>query len=104
METSKTAIKRTRRAFRLWIEGGKLDRAGFKAGARYYVIPSDSGKGVSLVLDKGGDRTVSSCKRGEKTRPIIDLHSAEIGDIFGGEVEVEVTYMQGVIRAIRGVK
>ena len=50
-----------------WIEGKRLEAAGFVAGARYNTITSHGG--FMLVLDSDGKKKVS----GGAGRPIIDI-------------------------------
>lgn len=44
---------------RVWIEGKKLERAGFTPQARYRLSVDDAARRLTLELDKNGDRLVS---------------------------------------------
>jgi hypothetical protein len=93
---SSTTAKQTARGIRVWLENkAKLESAGFYAGSRY-SIGSTIG-GVILVQCDDGEGRVSSCKRGDVVRPIIDLHSKALASIFNAGAMLEVTYSAGAI-------
>lgn len=93
---SSTAVKQTTRACRIWLENKSLlERAGFGAEARYSLSLS-SGRAI-LVLDDAGKGRVSSCRRGDTVRPIIDLHNAAIAQHFAAGAVVRVEYRAGTI-------
>ncbi len=88
---SSTAVKQTTRACRIWLENKSLlERAGFSAEARYSLSLAP-GKAV-LTLDSQGKGRVSSCRRGDTVRPIIDLHNAAIAASFRAGSVVQVEY------------
>lgn len=96
LATGKTKIK-DHKGGRLWIEGGKLLRAGFEPGHEYYAFIYD-GCIIIANYDRGEPlqsqlKTVS----GKGNRPIIDLCSAAIGEAFGLGSAVSVTYQEGLI-------
>lgn len=94
--TGQTTVKRTSRACRIWLENKSLlERAGFSAEARYSLSLS-SGRAV-LTLDSQGKGRVSSCRRGDTVRPIIDLHNAAIAAQFPAGSAVQVEYRAGTI-------
>lgn len=93
---SSTAVKQTSRACRIWLENRTLlERAGFCAEARYSLTLSP-GRAV-LTLDAAGKGRVSSCRRGDTVRPIIDLHNAAIAASFRAGSVVQVEYRAGTI-------
>ena len=95
-EVGQTTVKRTSRACRIWLENKSLlERAGFGAEARYSLSLS-SGRAV-LTLDSQGKGRVSSCRRGDTVRPIIDLHNAAIAASFAAGTTVQVEYRAGTI-------
>ena len=82
---------------RVWIEGQRLNAAGFKVGATY--TKKFNKVTIVLTLDKGGKLKVS--QRG--MTPIIDLSGKKVREFFEGYSRVEVTYRDGTI-TYRGVK
>ena len=84
MDTARTAVKKTKRAFRIWIEGKKLVAAQFDCGVRYNVYYSDDS--IELCINESGHRAVTA------SRPIIDLHDQKIGEIFNEGDSIEVSY------------
>jgi hypothetical protein len=96
VKTSTTA-KQTARAMRVWLENKKaLEFAGFHAGARY---STEYAYGIIVLrIDAEGTGTVSSCKRGDVVRPIIDLHSKAVAACFNpGEPLTVCYYVDGRI-------
>jgi hypothetical protein len=86
-----TTAKQTARAMRVWLENRKaLEFAGFHAGARYSAA-YECGI-IVLRLDAEGTGTVSSCKRGDVVRPIIDLHSKAVAACFNAGEPLTVCY------------
>jgi len=94
--TSATTAKQTTRAVRVWLENkGKLEASGFYAGKTYTAL---YGAGVVvLTLDVTGSGTVSSCKRVDSVRPIIDLHNGKVASTFTAGAALLVTYSAGSI-------
>jgi hypothetical protein len=89
--TSTTTAKQTARAVRVWLENKQLlEWAGFFAGSSYsirYGIGT-----ITLTLDSAGTGRVSVCRRGDKLRPIIDLHNAKVAASLTAGKECLVTY------------
>jgi len=94
--TTTTTAKQTARAVRVWLENkAKLEQAGFVAGASYTAT---YGNGVVvLTVDATGKGKVSSCRRGDSVRPIIDLHNGRVATSFTGGAALLVTYSAGSI-------
>jgi hypothetical protein len=103
---SSTTAKQTARGIRVWLENKvKLESAGFYAGSTYDLVPIPSG--IMLMLHNVGETyppvagiqqgRVSSCKRGDVVRPIIDLHSKGLASIFAAGAVLGVTYSAGAI-------
>lgn len=91
MEKQKYTVRANRERARIWIEGGRLTRAGFIHGARFDV----NQKGRKLVLSLAGDdgaRKVS----GTGDRPIIDLVGKSCEPFATGD-SVAITYREGSI-------
>ena len=88
--TSTTTAKATARAVRLWIEGAKLNAAGFTPDTAYNVMVRDTT--ITLLVSDMGERRVTKATRNGKARPIIDLHSKEVAEIFPAGTKVRVEY------------
>lgn len=84
----KTTSKKTSRATRVWIEGSKLEAAGWGCGTRF-VIDQDDDCIILKKFDKGALK-VTDGSRGGKPRPIIDLHSKLVEEVFPAGTEVTV--------------
>ena len=90
-----TTIRQNRNAPRLWIEGLKLDTAGFKRGSHYSIsIKEDS---IIISLDQNGNRTTSGRNRNGRQIPIIDLNIKELSKQFGLDTRVRVIFTSGKI-------
>ena len=86
VKTGKTKVKKTKRAYRIWIEGKKLEDAQFKAGVSYQI--KYGYRSIELSIDKDGDRAVTA------SRPIIDLHEQRVGEVFNEGDQIEVNYYE----------
>lgn len=99
---SETTAKQTTRGIRVWLENKqKLEAAGFKAGTLYDIAPVPNG--IMLVAFDGEpveglkQGRVSSCRRGDSVRPIIDLHSKALAAVFNAGDAVQVRYTTNCI-------
>lgn len=97
MQITYSKAKETKRAVRVWSEGENNVRAGFTAGTRYTMEISKPQKRITLTVDPDGERRVSSCTRAGKSRPIIDLHSKAIADLYAPETRIRIQFEQGLI-------
>ena len=86
VKTGKTKVKKTNRAYRIWIEGKKLEAAQFHVRAAYQV--NYGPEAIELLINDGGERAVTA------SRPIIDLHEKRIGEIFNEGDKIEVEYYE----------
>lgn len=84
---------------RIWLEGARLQEAGFKKGD---AVKREWSKG-KLVLIKSKAKDIASLDRHERgsvagmtDRPIIDITSARVAETFKG-THVKVTYSPGRI-------
>jgi hypothetical protein len=93
--TSTTTAKATARAVRLWIEGAKLNSAGFTPDTAYNVMVRDTT--ITLLVSDMGERRVTKATRNGKARPIIDLHSKEVAAVFPAGTKVHVRYQRDMI-------
>ena len=92
-----TSAKDTKRARRVWIEGTKLAAAGFPAGTRYDIAIAQHAKRIIIAASPAGSKTVSSCTRGGKSRPIIDLHSKAIEALYEADTRLRIVFEQDLI-------
>lgn len=72
-----TRVGENRGRRRVWMEGKRLERCGFVPGAAYRLEVAPERGYLKLTLDPGGDRIVSSRRRGERELPIVDLCFSE---------------------------
>lgn len=87
---------------RLWLEGGRLERCGFEAGAKFLVELDLTHRQVRLKLDPNGDRTVSGRKRTlssgtTRTTPIVDIAGASLADVLGEGARLRAVLASGEI-------
>lgn len=95
------AKKTTRGQSRIWIEGNRLSAAGFHPGTRYHIAYHPSEPRVVMAVDeKEGTRSVTNSTRNGKARPIIDLHCAELTEVFKPNTQVEVIYQNEIIEIV----
>lgn len=97
-----TKVGQNRGVPRLWLEGGRLSRCGFEAGARFLVELDLTRRQVRLKLDPNGDRTVSGRTRtlagGEaRTTPIVDIAGASLADVLGEGARLRAVLASGEI-------
>ena len=95
--TSTTTAKATARAVRIWIEGAKLNTAGFTPDTAYVINSRLRADALVLMVDSNGDRRVTKATRNGKARPIIDLHSKEVAAVFSAGTKVHVRYQRDMI-------
>ena len=103
-ETGVVTVRPTKRGQRIWLEGGKLSRAGFKRGLRY-TRTTERGIIVMSIDDCYGGGFTATARAGLKgagkgDRPIIDISAKQIGDYQTGE-KLTVTYGNNVITIAR---
>lgn len=82
---------------RIWLDGLKLNAAGFEYGASITVdFQSDTGV-YKVFLDENGDRTVSGRKNPKtgKVKPIIDLTGEYVAAIGKNVKRVRVDFFHG---------
>ena len=79
---------------KIWLEGSKLEDAGFTASARYDAAYHMDRKVIHLFLDPAGKRSVTNSKRGGKDRPVIDLQNAKVTEMFAGVERIQVVIME----------
>lgn len=85
---------------RIWFDGARLDRFGFRAGMPFRIeFPADG----SLVIhaDAYGERKVAGKRVGDALKPIIDLNHRALGEWTRGAERIEATFALGKITIIR---
>lgn len=71
-------------AKRVWLEGLRLGKCGFEAGARYTVALDLERRVLTLTLDPDGERTVSGRKdRAGRLKPLIEVANASMTELVG---------------------
>jgi hypothetical protein len=92
--TQAYTVRANRGSARIWIEGARLERAGFISGARFTV----ENKGDRITLKPAADGRKVSGKIG---RPIIDITGANCAPFITGDA-VAITYRANAI-TIKGL-
>ena len=92
--TQAYTVRANRGRARIWIEGARLERAGFTSGARFTV----ENKGDRITLKPAADGRKVSGKAG---RPIIDITGANCAPFITGDA-VAITYRANAI-TIKGL-
>ena len=104
--TDKTRSKLTthRGNRRFWIEGKTPLAHGFKPGERFSVKYGNAS--ITLTLNPDGERKVSGRQRkGQDVRlPIIEICSAQVGDVFGTAEYVNAYYTAPGVITIKAIK
>jgi DNA (cytosine-5)-methyltransferase 1 len=80
---------------RLWMEGAKLTREGYRPGMRYDLEIKDTQ--VCLRICDSGKYKISKRERNGNVSPIIDLTAKELADIFDGIEMLRVAIKAGTI-------
>lgn len=82
---------------RLWIEGRKLERAGFSPQARYRMTIDADARRITLELAKDGDRMVSRRQRHGVDLPIVDIANARALASFRSIDTLRIDFTQDAI-------
>ncbi len=90
-----TKIGENRGRARVWLEGIKLSREGFRPGMRYDLVLEDTR--IVLRTAENGHFTISRRERGGKVLPIIDICSNELRRLFAGVEMLRVAIKRGTI-------
>lgn len=85
---------------RIWLQGSRLDDAGFQTAQRYTVLVDRDAKRVSLRLTTNGERQVSRKEVSGKVQPLVELTKAEVLSLFGLNARVRVIFEQGVVHIL----
>lgn len=84
-------IKHNPNAKRIWLEGEKLNQAGFAGGSRYSI----SEDGQHLVINLAGDGSYKVSER--RGKPIIDIASRFVSEKFRHFTRVKVVIQENRI-------
>jgi hypothetical protein len=97
--TNKLCISRKVPRSRLWLEGKRLERAGFTAGTEIYTGMMDGNLYIVTTPSLKTLRCDYQLRKvsGYKGRPIIDITGSLILDNFGHGTHVDVKYIPGII-------
>lgn len=92
MKIIKSKIGQTKKGSRIWMEGVRLEQAGFTQGTEYSINQADNH--LTLTLEQNSGRKVSS-RRG---KPIIDIVGKWVSEKFDGYTRVKIIIMDGLIK------
>jgi DNA (cytosine-5)-methyltransferase 1 len=96
--TMTTIGTRTNGCPRVWIEGARLDRAGFQPSARYCLEVDEGTQSILLKLDPQGERVVSRRAKGEAFSPVVEIASVKALSMFDGLDQLAIRFESGFIR------
>lgn len=84
---------------RVWLEGGRLEKAGFRYGEAFVSTLDLDARKLILEVNFMGDRQVSGRKRKGQDgyTPILDLCNADIASLVGAGEKVRVAFYPGRI-------
>lgn len=84
---------------RVWLEGGRLEKAGFRHGEAFTSTLDLDARKLVLEVNFMGDRQVSGRKRKGQDgyMPILDLCNADIAELVGAGEKVRVAFYPGRI-------
>jgi len=94
LATQKLFAKPTKKGLRVWIEGKRLQLAGFNRYDRYTRVITDNA--IVYTLNDNGCHKVAGRTRNNKDLPIIDLVQASIAN-FKANDTLTATYQTGII-------
>jgi DNA (cytosine-5)-methyltransferase 1 len=82
---------------RVWLEGRRLEQAGFVPAARYTLSVDAAANALTLAIDPAGDRMVSRRARGGGFQPIVDIASSRALSTLDGFETLRVRFEDGRI-------
>jgi len=93
-----TKVGERKGTHRIWFEGAKLEREGYRLGTTYQVDESNPDRLTLIRVDDPRDsRVVSGRKRGSKQVPIIDLNNKALAKWFEIEDKIRIAIRRGKI-------
>lgn len=98
-QVSYTTVSEHRGNARVWLEGLRLNDAGFRKGTAYTVTLDPTRRTITLAIAEDGDRAVSGRTRPNgKTTPIIDVASEDLSAIVQQGMRLQVVVRPGLIQ------
>lgn len=85
---------------RIWLQGTRLEDAGFQAAQRYTVLVNRAAKRVTLRLAPNGERQVSRKEQTGRVLPVVDLTKAEVLSVFDGVDRLRVIFEDGTVHIL----
>lgn len=98
LQHSYTKVAPRRGGKRIWLQGLKLQAAGFMKGASYRIDYDIEYGFIELILDQQGNRIVSGKKKKAHFQPVVDLCNSDIMGVTQGAERVRVDFAKGYIR------
>ena len=86
-----------RHSRRLWLEGRRLEKAGFEPNGRYDIEIDREARTLTLRASRSGGRIVTRKERDGRVFPIIDITSGATLSPFEGLERVLVVYEDGAL-------
>jgi hypothetical protein len=97
--TTKLGTNKGKPRSRIWIEGNRLNAAGFERGVEYKRTWADNRLTLTILdadaMPRAADRKYKVAGKGD--HPIIDTTGQRVVDTFGKEPTVDVLYTFGQI-------
>ncbi len=72
---------------RLWIEGGRLEEAGFAPGTRFRLEHDPTRQALHIRIDELGERRTSRKRKGHREVPVLDINNEGLREVFGDHVD-----------------
>lgn len=97
LQISYATVSEQRGQKRIWLEGGRLAKAGFSYGEGYTTTLDMDRRMLVLECNFMGDKQVSGRKRrgAEHHTPIVDICNADIAELVGTGGRVRVAFYPG---------
>jgi DNA (cytosine-5)-methyltransferase 1 len=99
LQTSYLKLADHKNGKRVWMQGLRMDEAGYEIGSFYSLEYDDENNKVVLSLtdQSDGDKKVCRKKVGDRFYPLIDLVNQKLATLFESVDRVQVVISEGVI-------
>ena len=97
LQTSYLKLADHKSGKRLWIQGLRLDEAGYAIGCLYSMDIDNHHSRICLTVSDEGTHRVSRKKVGERYYPLIDLVNRQLAELFADVDRVQVLIEEGRI-------